>query len=270
MRRYGEVVGTSSTASADGAPPRSAARIPVAPAPPMPAATTRAPAPSPNSTAVARSSGSTSVVNRSAPITRALVGGPTATMAATAWRACTNPQQAPFTSNAAASMPSTWATRAAVDGHAESGVAVATTTRSICSGSSPAAARARAPASAASAVVVSAAAGSATWRARMPVRAEIHSSLVSKCSARSSLVIRRAGRAAPAPRNPSGISGAGRLSTSSSSSPAMVKADPVVSTGWIHTRGWPGRTRSPGWARVRTTWPSQKVATSTSELGPSM
>jgi hypothetical protein len=80
----------------------------------------------------------------------------------------------------------------AVDGKIMSGVVVATTIRSTSAGTMPAASSAAREAASARSDVISSSA--AMWRARMPVRATIHSSLVSTLLASSALVTRFAGR----------------------------------------------------------------------------
>ena len=98
-----------------------------------------------------------------------------------------------WTSNAApCRTPSRAWTIEAVEGKVLSGVVVARTMRSMSSAVILAvASAARAAASARSAVVSPSA---AIWRCLMPVRAVIHSSLVSTMRARSSLVRTRSGR----------------------------------------------------------------------------
>ncbi|EWS65529.1 hypothetical protein Y695_01215 [Hydrogenophaga sp. T4] len=94
-------------------------------------------------------------------------------------------------------MPSLCCRMAAVDGNTMSGVDVATMIRSISLPSTPAASMAFRQASAAMSLAKT---PSATkWRARIPVRSTIHSSLVStppaaSRSTMSALVRRRGGR----------------------------------------------------------------------------
>ena len=83
-------------------------------------------------------------------------------------------------------MPSRYATTADTFGINASVLQVATMTRSMSPGDRPLPASALAPASKAMSVTVSS--GPANRRLTMPTRLRIHSSLVSTCAARSSLV----------------------------------------------------------------------------------
>lgn len=88
-------------------------------------------------------------------------------------------------------MPSLAATRAAMLGERSMAVEVATRTRSMSPGSSPAWARALPAAWKASSSTGSS--GPAMWRVLMPTRERIHASLVSTIASRSSLVSTLAG-----------------------------------------------------------------------------
>ncbi|MDQ0773326.1 hypothetical protein QF026_001792 [Streptomyces aurantiacus] len=128
----------------------------------------------------------------SAPITSTRVAPP----ARTAWSAVASawvkPAQTTLMSMAAGDgMPRRAATRAAMFGDLSTAVEVATRTRSMSSGTRPAAARALAAACAASSSTGSS--GPAMWRVRMPTLLVIHSSLVSTSFARSLLVSTLAG-----------------------------------------------------------------------------
>ena len=99
-------------------------------------------------------------------------------------------------------MPSWRCTMAAVAGNTMSGVEVATMSRSMSCGCAPAACMAACAAGTAS--WLAGVAGSAKWRARMPVRSVIQASEVSmpraaSSAASSSLETRRAGRKLPVP-----------------------------------------------------------------------
>lgn len=157
------------------------------------ASTTAAPAPSPVSTQVVRSLQSVISVILSAPMTRARVAAPARIAWSAAARVWVKPEQTTLMSMTAGPppMPSLAATRAAMLGERSIAVDVATRTRSMSSGVSPAFARALPAAWKASSSTGSS--GPAMWRVLMPTRDRIHSSLVSTMAARSSLVITFAG-----------------------------------------------------------------------------
>lgn len=116
--------------------------------------------------------------------------------ARTAWSAVAsawvNPEQTTLMSMTAGEpMPRRAATRADMLGDRSMAVDVATRTRSMSAGCSPAEARALAAACAASSSTGSS--GPPTCRVLMPTRLVIHSSLVSTMAARSSLVRTLAG-----------------------------------------------------------------------------
>ena len=94
-------------------------------------------------------------------------------------------------------MPSSSASSAAVDGNVMSGVTVATMSRSIEPGSTPADSSACRHAGRAMSVIASSCA--AMRRSRMPVRSMIHSSVVSTSVESSALVTTRSGTCEPRP-----------------------------------------------------------------------
>ena len=99
-------------------------------------------------------------------------------------------------------MPSASPTNAPVCGSGCSGDAVATISRSMSSGASPARLIASAAAAVASVAVVSP--RPATRRSRMPVRSTIHASFVSTRASRSAFVTRPSGTAKPQPTTATG------------------------------------------------------------------
>ena len=120
-------------------------------------------------------------------------------------RPYTNPLHAALTSKAPPLVPSAAWTVAEVAGTVRSGVVVASTRASMSPASSPAMSSAARPLSIDSPAVVP-----PTWRSLIPVRSRIHSSVVSRYWARSSLVIVFGGSAVPhpvmtAPPMPAGI-----------------------------------------------------------------
>mmetsp|Transcript_67637 Transcript_67637/g.140195 ORF Transcript_67637/g.140195 Transcript_67637/m.140195 type:complete len:343 (-) Transcript_67637:3-1031(-) len=158
---------------------------------------TIAPAPSPKRTHVFRSDQSTQRDKQSAPITTADLKEPERTYCAAVVNAKTKPEQAAVKSKATAlSAPSMDATWGPVPKRS-SGVEVAWITRSTSSGDIFAAFRALLAAFADS--DASDSSGAITCLLLMPVRCEIHSSLVSTISARSSLETTVSGAAEPVP-----------------------------------------------------------------------
>ena len=160
------------------------------------AVSTTAPAPSANTAAVVRSSGSRIRDIRSAPMTSTHWARPASIWPVPTASADRKPVHAAPMSNAPArTAPSSWATSGAAFGMTSSGVVVATSTRSTCSGETPARRSAAAPALVA--WVVRRSSGSATCRARIPVRRTIHSSLTPIRAAISALGTTLRGRLAP-------------------------------------------------------------------------
>mmetsp|Transcript_55224 Transcript_55224/g.103528 ORF Transcript_55224/g.103528 Transcript_55224/m.103528 type:complete len:300 (+) Transcript_55224:383-1282(+) len=158
---------------------------------------TTAPAPSPKRTQVFRSDQSTQRDRQSAPTTTAFLYTPARTYCAAVVRAKTKPEQAAVRSNATAlSAPIIVATCGPVP-NKSSGVEVAWSRRSTSSGDISAASRALVAALAERDASVSS--GPRTCRLLMPVRCEIHSSLVSTICARSSLETTVSGAAEPVP-----------------------------------------------------------------------
>ena len=176
------------------------------------ACSTTAPAPSANTAAVVRSSGSVIRDMKSAPITTAHCARPASIWPVPTASADRKPVHAAPMSNAPArAAPSSWATWGAAFGMTSSGVVVATSTRSTCSGATPA--RRSAAAAAFVAWVASRSSGSATWRERMPVRRTIHSSVTPIRGAMSAFGTTVSGRLMPtdaiaAPADPTGRIGA--------------------------------------------------------------
>src|SRR5690606_16093224 len=128
--------------------------------------------------------------------------------------AYTNPEHAALTSYAPHRRPSSFWIAADVP-HCLSGVAVDRTSASMRAGSSPAISSACLPDSTDKLVVLP-----PIRRSRMPVRAWIHSSLVSIVAARSALVTTLSGKAVPhpeitAPWAPGRIAGIGSSSAAS-------------------------------------------------------
>lgn len=147
-------------------------------------------------TALARSPGSTRVVNVSAPMSRTRLAAPDRIRASACASPYTKPEHTAARSNAGTvPRPRRAATSGAVAGHRWSGVDVATITMST--ESTPAFSRARRPAATARSLVE--VPGSTWCRAPIPVRDRIHSSVVSSVAARSSFVTTRRGRAPPRP-----------------------------------------------------------------------
>mmetsp|Transcript_52378 Transcript_52378/g.164520 ORF Transcript_52378/g.164520 Transcript_52378/m.164520 type:complete len:248 (+) Transcript_52378:534-1277(+) len=174
------------------------------------AVSTNAPAPSPNSTHVVRSDQSTHLDRQSAPMTRADVAAPVRMYCAAVARANTKPEHAAVRSKATAPRaPSSAATAGALPKRS-SGVEVARMTKSTSSADTLASSKACRAAAAAKDARLSS--GFMTCRLLMPVLWEIHSSVVSKISERSSLETTVAGAADPVPamlmpRRPGGVAG---------------------------------------------------------------
>lgn len=156
------------------------------------AVTTAAPAPSPSRTQVERSVQSAMSAILSAPMTRARLAAPARIVWSAVASACVKPEHTTLMSiTAGEPMPSRAATRAAMLGDRSIAVEVATRTRSMSEGASPAVASALAAACAA--ISSTGSSGPPTWRVLIPTRLVIHSSLVSTMAARSSLVSTLAG-----------------------------------------------------------------------------
>ena len=149
---------------------------------------TTAPAPSPNSTQVPRSVQSVIPLRASLPMSR-MRSTPPAENCIAVTSPYTKPEQAAFMSMAPHDIPRLSWTTEALAGNCWSEVQVARSSRSTSAGSTPAMARASRPAAVDISVTLP-----STWRAPMPVRSRIHSSVVSTISARSWLVSWRSGR----------------------------------------------------------------------------
>ena len=163
---------------------------------PSPSPTTAPPAASPNSTQVLRSVQSAKRDSASALSTSSLWARPEAIRPSATASAAMKPVQPPLMS-----MPMHFRPRAGWMSQARAGLMVSawtvlTSTKSISSGATPAFSRAALPARSARDCSVS---SDSTLRSRMPVRVDIHSSLVSRNPARSSLVTTFFGSALPVP-----------------------------------------------------------------------
>ena len=187
--------GISSRAVAEPSQPRSQARRPGPSSGDL--LRTMAAAPSPKMTTVPRSSGSTTRESVSDPTTSTWSRLPLVNIDAPTTSSYTKPAQPALRSNEPHWIPRPSLTKAPVWGMSCSGVAVATISRSMASGVSPACLIAAAPASVARLAVV--APSTAMRRSRMPVRSTIHWSLVSTRCSRSALVRTCSGSAVPHP-----------------------------------------------------------------------
>jgi len=149
---------------------------------------------------VVRSCQSMTVESFSVPTTRARRYRPERSMSVPTWRAKTKPEHAAETSKAGMSRrrPNLACSKQAVEGKGTSGVIVATISRSMSSGLSPAFCIACAAALAPMSEGFSS--GPAMRRSEIPERVLIHSSLVSTSLERSSLVNFRSGAWTPTER----------------------------------------------------------------------
>src|SRR5215203_1587698 len=182
-----------------GAPLPSAPRMwSTKPDSPSPASSTTAPAPSPKSTAVDRSAGSTIVLIASAPMSKILPAAPERIIDDATEAAYEYPAHAAARSIAPApGAPISSPTRQATEGMDSGAVEVPQITRSTDLPSTPACSRALFEASTASVAAFSPSARK--WRALIPVRVEIQSSVVSNTLSRSLLVTTLFPRALPTP-----------------------------------------------------------------------
>merc|ERR1719171_1092674 len=143
-----------------------------------------APAPSPNNIQVFRSPQSTHLLIASAPTTKAELYVPVSRNCEAVTNANKNPEHAAVTSKATAFLQPHWSATFAASPNKSSGVEVATITRPTSAGSNPERSRAFCAADAAWSAMDSP--GCSTLLDLMPVRCEIHSSLVSTNSEISS------------------------------------------------------------------------------------
>mmetsp|Transcript_42095 Transcript_42095/g.91741 ORF Transcript_42095/g.91741 Transcript_42095/m.91741 type:complete len:254 (+) Transcript_42095:708-1469(+) len=158
---------------------------------------TTAPAPSPKRTQVPLSVQSTHLARQSAPMMTAFFTEPLRKNCEAVTIAKTKPEQAAVMSKATAFFAPSWAAISVALPKRSSGVDVARMTSPMSSAGMLAFSRARLAASAEMDSRDSS--GPSTWRRRMPVRCEIHSSLVSRMSVRSSLVTQVFGAQDPVP-----------------------------------------------------------------------
>ena len=162
------------------------------------ATNTAAPAPSPKMIETERSPQSTRRVSTSTPMTAIFSARPQRIMVSAMFMPYRKPLHAAARSKTAASpAPTASLMRAAVDGQIISPLTLATMIMSSSSAFTPERSSAFSRASRPSEKTVSE--SLALWRARMPVRCAIHSSLVSTIFSSSLLVSTHAGTARPVP-----------------------------------------------------------------------